>query len=239
MSSARSRSAGSRTEMTLMRKKKSSRKRAGAHHLLEVAVGGGDEADVGLEFLGAADAAEAPLLQHAQQLHLHAEAGLPHLVEKQRAAVGGFEQPLLGVDGAGEGALHVPEELRLQDRLGERAAVDGHERLGLAARLLVNLARRPFLAGARLAGDEHAGVGAGHARHQADHVEDLPAAAGQDEPRALAALRRRHLRSRSAAWPRDSGPPAASGRRRRTAWSGSRPRPAASPRRRCRPRQTP
>ena len=39
-------------------------------------------------------------------------------------AVGAFEEALLGGDGAGEGPLHVAEQLALEQRLGQRAAVD-------------------------------------------------------------------------------------------------------------------
>ena len=82
----------------------------------QVLVGGGDDPDVGLQFLEAADAAEAPLLQHAQQLHLHHRAHLADLVEEDGALLGDLEQPLLVAVGAGEGAAHVAEQLRLEQR---------------------------------------------------------------------------------------------------------------------------
>ena len=44
--------------------------RAGGDRPLEVLVGRGDQPHVGLDGLGAADALELALLQHAQQLHL-------------------------------------------------------------------------------------------------------------------------------------------------------------------------
>ena len=46
------------------------------------------------------------------------------LIEEDGAAVGGLEAALVVGHGAGEGALDVAEEFGLQQRLGQRAAVD-------------------------------------------------------------------------------------------------------------------
>ena len=56
----------------------------------------------------------------------------------------------------------MAEELRLQQVFRHRAAIDGGERLVAARARLVNGARQQFLAGAALAGEQHARVGAGH-----------------------------------------------------------------------------
>jgi hypothetical protein len=62
------------------------------------------------------DPLELALLQHAQQLHLELRLQRPDLVEKDRPAVGGLEAADLVADGAGERALHVAEDFRLQQR---------------------------------------------------------------------------------------------------------------------------
>ena len=54
--------------------------------LLQVDVGGGDDADVDLDFVGAAEMHEAAVLQHAQDLGLHIHAHGADFVEEQRAA---------------------------------------------------------------------------------------------------------------------------------------------------------
>ena len=95
---------------------------------LQVAVGGGDDPHVDLDGLLAADALELLLLQHAQQLELQAGRHVADLVEEQGAAVGQLEPAELALDGAGEGALLVAEQLGLEQRLGQRAAVDLDER---------------------------------------------------------------------------------------------------------------
>ena len=55
--------------------------------LLEVAVGGRDQAEVDLDQLAAADAHDLPLLEHAQELDLQLGVELADLVEEERAAV--------------------------------------------------------------------------------------------------------------------------------------------------------
>jgi hypothetical protein len=90
-------------------------------------------------------------LQDAQDLGLHFRPHVADFVEKQGAAIGGFEQAALGRDGAGEGAARVAEKLRFEQGLGQGRAVDRHEGLGRAGRAMVDGARDQLFAGARLA----------------------------------------------------------------------------------------
>jgi hypothetical protein len=60
------------------------------------------------------------LLKRAEQLGLKRERELGDLVEQQRAAVRGAEQPLARSGRAGEAALLVTEQHRLQHGLGKR-----------------------------------------------------------------------------------------------------------------------
>ena len=95
-----------------------------AHGLGQVAVGGGQDADVDLHRLGAADPVDLALLDGAQQLGLQAAVHLADFVEQQGAAVGLLELADAAGHGAGEGALLVAEQLALQQVLGDRGAVD-------------------------------------------------------------------------------------------------------------------
>jgi hypothetical protein len=79
------------------------------------------DAHVHLDHVDAAQAHELAVLQHAQQLRLGLERDVADLVEEERALVGQLEQALLRVDGAREGALHVPEEVRLQQVVRQAA----------------------------------------------------------------------------------------------------------------------
>ena len=79
----------------------------------------------------AADALELALLEHAQQLGLGLEGHLADLVEEERAAVGQLEAADASVDGAGERALLVAEQLALDESGGQGGAVDLDQRLAV------------------------------------------------------------------------------------------------------------
>ncbi len=140
------------------------------HRLGEIAIGRGDQAHVDLDVARVADPTDLPLLGRPQELHLDRVWNLRDLVEEQRAPVGRREETLRAGHGAGEGALHVAEELRFHQRLGNRAAVHRHERAGPTRRLQVHGARDQLLAGPALAGDHHRRAAVGRL---ADRLEDL------------------------------------------------------------------
>ena len=147
------------------------------HHLPQVDVGRGDDADVDLDRLHAAEAHELALLDHAQQLGLRLERDVADLVEEDAALVGEVEQPLLRVDGAGERALDVAEQRRLEQIGRQVAGVDGDERALRARRVGVDRARDQLLAGAALALNQDRRPAR---RRLDDQVEHLP------HPRAAA-----------------------------------------------------
>src|SRR5690606_28619499 len=65
---------------------------AGADGGVEVAVGGGDQADVDLDLASAAEAAEAAALEGLEQLGLERGGEVADLVEQQGACVGDLEE---------------------------------------------------------------------------------------------------------------------------------------------------
>src|SRR5262249_9437095 len=73
----------------------------------------------------------------------------------QRPGVRLGEEAALVLDRAGEGAPLVAEELRLQERLGQRSAVDRDELLVLARRGVVDRPGDQLLARSALPGDEN------------------------------------------------------------------------------------
>src|SRR6185436_7786492 len=152
---------------------------AGGDRLLQVLVGGGDQAHVRLDRLGAADPLELPLLQDTEQLHLRRQVDVADLVEKQRAAVRQLEAALLARFGAGEGAFLVAEQLGLDQAVGQRGAADFDERLLRAQRAVVDGVGDQLLAGARLAADQHGRAGAGDLRDLLEDLPQRPAAAHQ------------------------------------------------------------
>src|SRR2546428_6361334 len=78
-----------------------------------------------------------------------------------------FDAPLPGADRAGKRAAHVPEQLCLEERLRNRAAVQRDEAERTARAAVMNGARDDFLAGAGLAGNQN---GAGRS---GDRLEEL------------------------------------------------------------------
>src|SRR6185503_3671303 len=81
--------------------------------LLEGPIGRRDDADVDLDILRAADAAEGPLLERAEELRLERRGHVADLVQEHRPVVRELEQALLLGLGVGEGALLMAEELAL------------------------------------------------------------------------------------------------------------------------------
>ena len=95
-------------------------------------------------------------------------------------------RPLLARLRAGERALLVAEELRLDQRVGQRRAAHLDERLLRAQRVVVDGVRDQLLAGARLAADEHGRVGRRDLRDLLVHLPHRPA--GADDVREVVAL---------------------------------------------------
>ena len=69
-----------------------------ADGLAEIDVGGGDDADIDLDFLNAAEVHEPLVLQHAEDFGLGVEAHGGDFIEKKRAAVGDFKETFFGSD---------------------------------------------------------------------------------------------------------------------------------------------
>jgi hypothetical protein len=106
-------------------------------------------------------------MQDAQQPDLRGGGDVADLVEEDGAAVGRVEEAALIALRAREGALHVPEELGLEQRLGERSAVERHEGERPTRALLVERAGHQLLAGAALPLHQHGGGAVGDGIHHA------------------------------------------------------------------------
>ena len=101
---------------------------AGGDRLAQPHIGRGDDADIDLDRLPAADPQDLALLQKAQQQALQIDRHIADLVEKQRAAMGVLDVAVLAPDGAGERAFFVPEELRGDQGRRHGGAVERHAR---------------------------------------------------------------------------------------------------------------
>ena len=95
---------------------------------LQVLVGGRDHPDIDGSHLTVPQPHDLPLLQDPQQPPLKSQGDLRDLVQKDGAVVGDLKQArLTAPGGAGEGALHIAEQLALQQVLRQGGAVDGYE----------------------------------------------------------------------------------------------------------------
>src|SRR4029450_12560564 len=101
---------------------------AGLDRLLQIDLGGGDDAGVGADRARAAEPLELPLLQELQQLALDLERQVADLVEEQRTAARRLDAADLLLDRAGEGAALIAEQLRLEDAGGQPGAAHRRER---------------------------------------------------------------------------------------------------------------
>src|SRR5688572_32800500 len=82
--------------------------------LVQILIGGGQNAHISLQSLAPADSAVFVVLKHAQQLGLEIERDVADLVEKKCAAVGQLEFSQAPVEGSCERALFMAEELAFQ-----------------------------------------------------------------------------------------------------------------------------
>ena len=118
-----------------------------------------DHPYVDLERTPGADRFDLAVLEHPQHLRLGAQAHVADLVEENGAAVGLDELADLPSVGAGERALLVPEQLRLDQLARDCRAVDANERPPRPLGQVVQAARHELLAGPRLTLDEDRRVG--------------------------------------------------------------------------------
>jgi hypothetical protein len=99
----------------------------------QIRVGGADQAHVTLAGMIATQALKFAGLQHAQQLHLPHQRQIGDLVQKQRSAVGLFETTDAQFFRARIGASFGPEQLCLEQFIGQAPGIHLHERAILAA----------------------------------------------------------------------------------------------------------
>src|ERR1017187_2378380 len=142
-----------------------------AHRLVQVHVGGRNDAHVHLYLLRPAQVHKAPVLQHAQDLRLHVVAHGADLVQEQRAAVGDLKQSFLRRDGRGERALHVPEQRRFQQVRRHRASVHRNKRLVPPRRVGVQRLGDQLLARSTLPLNENRRPAGRHLRHQVEQPQ--------------------------------------------------------------------
>ena len=146
---------------------------------LEVAVGGGDDADVGVGLALGADGVENAAFEDAEEAGLILRGELADFIEEEGALVGQREAAEAFLVGGGESAFFVAEHLAFEEVIGDGSAVDRDERAGGAGRSLVEHLRGELFARAGLAGNEDVQRRAGHVANEAPGFFDGAAFAQQ------------------------------------------------------------
>ncbi len=135
-----------------------------SHFAIEVAARRREDSHVDAQPLAAAHPLHLASLDGAQEPRLQREIELAELVEQERAAVGLLERAATLDEGPGERAPLVTEQRGLEQRGGDRRAVEDHERpAGPRARAVEHLGEDLF-ACAGLALDDDRNVARGEAR---------------------------------------------------------------------------
>jgi hypothetical protein len=109
------------------------------------------------------------MFENAQQFDLPRQRNIGQFVEKHRPTVGQGEQPRPGLGGPGEHSACVPEQLALDQVRLEGGQMLGQKRPITARVVTMDGSGDQFLAGAALAGDEHASVARGHQGDALEH----------------------------------------------------------------------
>ena len=168
MSSRRSRSGGTWISIVLRRKRRSCRKRPFATSCRTSAFVAERTRTSARRVRDEPTRSNSPVSRTRSSLGWRFERHVRDLVEEERPPVRHLEAAHAVGLGVGEGALHVAEELALEDPLGEPARVHGQERLRRAGGDGVERGGHRALAGAVLAGDEHVRV---RGADPLDHLE--------------------------------------------------------------------
>ena len=127
---------------------------SGLAHGRQVPIGGRDDAHIGLEVAGAAEAPKGPGLEHPQQLGLDGGFDLADLIQEQGAALGPLDEAALLLVCPGEGPALVAEQLGLEELFLQGAAVHGDKVAHGSPALLMQGAGHQLLACSALALDQ-------------------------------------------------------------------------------------
>ena len=126
------------------------------NELLEVGVGGGDDAHVDVDGRELAERVDLARFEEPQELGLKVETEVANLVEEQGAVLGGPDEALVVAIGAREGAAALAKELALEELARDGGAVEGDKGFVGAVGMLVDRAGDDFLAGAAFPGNRPA-----------------------------------------------------------------------------------
>jgi hypothetical protein len=118
---------------------------------------------------------ELSLLKDAEQFGLQFERDISDFVQKQSAAVCGFETTHFACHGAREGSSFVAEELALHESYGNGRTIQFHEGPIPACAVVMNGASDEFLPCPGFAFDESSGITRRDRPNEIQHLTESPA----------------------------------------------------------------
>jgi hypothetical protein len=124
------------------------------HRGLQIAVGGGDHADIHHLRQAAADALKTASPATRAAAWPAGWGDFADFIQQQRSAVGKLKAPAAQLVGAGECAFFMAEQFRFQQILRQRGAIHRQHRPLAPRRCLMNRPGHHFLAGAAFAADQ-------------------------------------------------------------------------------------
>jgi hypothetical protein len=127
---------------------------AASNEIAELAIGGGDDADIYVKRAAAPKALKSAGLKDAEKLDLAFGGHFANFVEEESAAVGHFETPKLAVHRAGISASFATEEFPFKKRRRNGGDVGDDKRLRSAIAQAVHVLGEQFFACAGLAEDK-------------------------------------------------------------------------------------
>src|ERR1700722_5915424 len=125
---------------------------------IEVVIGGGNDAHLGVTCAVTTDRLKLAVLQHAEQLGLHFWRQIADLVEKKSAAVRQLKAPDSIGHGPAKGALNVTKQLAFEQLARNRTAVELDQGTLTLRTVLMDGAGHQFLADAGLAQNKYGSI---------------------------------------------------------------------------------
>ena len=154
------------------------------HHLLQIHVGGADDAHIHRDVFHPAHPADFVVFQGSQQLGLQCQRHVADFIQKDRPAGSRFKETDFSLgQGPGEGAAFIAEQFGFQQLIRHGRAVNADEGLAGPFRLLMDQPGHHVLSGAAFSQNDHAAVGGCNGAYGLEHA--LHGRAVGDEPAVI------------------------------------------------------
>src|SRR5262245_35555405 len=119
------------------------------------------------------------ILQETKQLYLKSERDVTYFVQKQRTGLRAFDAPFPLLHGSSKGSFLIPEQLALEERIGDRSTIYRDERSATSRTLAVNCTCNQLFPRTAFACNQHGHIGRPNQPYVAKHMMHGPAVSHQ------------------------------------------------------------